>query len=73
VVTALVEVPTFGVVTPGTLTVGVGGGAGAGGTTTVVVVGSVRGGGGTVTVVGGGGTGSVTVGRALVLGGAPRA
>jgi hypothetical protein len=72
VVTALVEVPTVGVVTPGTLTVGVGGGAGAGGTT-VVVVGSVRGGGGTVTVVGGGGTGSVTVGRALVLGGAPRA
>jgi len=83
VVTALVEVPTFGVVTPGTLTVGVGGGAGAGGTT-VVVLGSVTGGGGgggggltgnvgTVTVVGGGGTGSVTVGRAFVVGGAPRA
>jgi len=82
VVTALVEVPTFGVVTPGTLTVGVDGGAGAGGTA-VVVLGSVTGTGGggggltgnvgTVTVVGGGGTGRVTVGRALVLGGAPRA
>jgi hypothetical protein len=89
VVTALVELPTFGVVTPGTLTVGVGGGAGNGGFT-VVVLGSVTGGGGggeggggrgggltgnvgTVTVVGGGGIGTVTVGKPFVFGGAPRA
>jgi hypothetical protein len=89
VVTALVELPTFGVVTPGTLTVGVGGGAGNGGFR-VVVLGSVTGGGGggeggggrgggltgnvgTVTVVGGGGIGTVTVGKPFVFGGAPRA
>jgi hypothetical protein len=89
VVTALVELPTFGVVTPETLTVGVGGGAGNGGFT-VVVLGSVTGGGGggeggggrgggltgnvgTVTVVGGGGIGTVTVGKPFVFGGAPRA